>query len=181
MLRHDRIVVVFSVSLFLLHAHAFSQTDPARLKYGESMPSLAGQALSGKWIDLPRATHGNPAAVIFSFSRAAGRDSQNWTQHLSKDDPLLTLYTVIFLESVPRLLRSMVATGIQREMPAAMQDRTILLYRDEPAWKQRLQMTDESHACVTLVGPDGEVQWITSESFTEARYSELKKHIPVSK
>jgi hypothetical protein len=38
-------------------------------------------------------------------------------------------------------------------IPPALQDRTILLYRDEDLWKQRLQVVNERRACVLLLGP----------------------------
>ena len=177
MLRHNRITVSLLVSLFLLCGHASSQTAPSRLRYGDMMPSLAGQTLSGMWVDLPQATGGKPAVVVFSFSRAGGRDAQSWTQHLSADNPGLTIYTVIFLEGVPRFFRSMAVSGIKSEMPAAMQDKTVLLYRDEQLWKQRLQLGDERHACVALIGVHGEIRWMASDSFTDPRYSELGKMI----
>jgi hypothetical protein len=145
------------------------------------MPSFAGQTLLGKWLDLPAAASGKPAIVIFSFSRASGHDAQNWTQHLSKDDPRIAIYTVIFLESVPWFLRSMVASEIKNEMPSAMQDRTVLLYRDARSWKQRLQLADEGHACVSLIRANGEIQWMDSDSFADARYSDLTKQIQALK
>jgi hypothetical protein len=161
----------------LLSLPARGQLAPSHLKPDDTLPPLAGQALSGKWVDLPASAAGKPAVVIFSFSRAAGRDAHNWTQHLSKDDPRLSIYTVIFLESVPRLIRGMVVSGIKSQIPTVMQDRTILLYQDERSWKQRLHLADESHACVTLVRENGKIQWMNSESFVDVRYSELTKQI----
>jgi hypothetical protein len=133
------------------------------------MPRLEGQTFSGKWVDLPAAAAGKPAVVIFSFSRAAGHDAQNWTQHLSGDEPQFPIYTIIFLETVPKLFRSIAVSAIKNEIPVRMHDRTILLYRDEGSWKQRLRLGDESHACVTLVRANGEIQWMSSDSFTGVR------------
>jgi hypothetical protein len=55
MLRLDRIVASLSVWLLLFCAHAASQTNAPHLKDGDTMPSLAGQTLSGKWIESPSA------------------------------------------------------------------------------------------------------------------------------
>jgi hypothetical protein len=177
MSRYTRIFVGLSVSLLLLSSYASSQTNASSLNDNDKLPSIAAPALSGKWVDMPAITAGKPAVAIFSFSRAAGREAQNWTQHLSKDDEHLAIYTVIFLESVPRLLRSMVLSEIKKDVPGVMQDRTIILYRDEREWKQRLQLTDEHRACLTLIRANGEIQWINSEPFTDARYVELRKQI----
>lgn len=181
MRRHDKIVTSLAVSFFLLGAHAFSQINPSRLGSGSAMPSLAGQTLAGTWVDLPGDAAGKPAIVVFTFSHAGGRDAQNWSRRLLKDDPRLSIYTIVFLEGVPRLLRNMVASEIKSAMPTELQDRTILLYQDENSWKQRLQLADESHACVTLLRANGEIQWMNCESFADVRYSELTKQMRVLK
>ena len=164
-----------SISSFLLSAHFAAQAGQSSLKPGDFLPPLAGQALTGKWLDIASVFGGDPAVVGFSFSRAGGRDAQLWTQRLMKDDPHLAIYTVIFLESVPGFFRGMAVSGIKDGMPPALQDRTILLYRDEDLWRQRLQVANERHACVMLLGPTGRVQWTTSGPFAEAIYSEFSK------
>lgn len=170
-------VAGLSISLFLFSTHSAAQPGQTHLKPGDIPPSLAGQALTGKWVDITSASSGNPAVVVFSFSRAGGRDAELWTQHLMKGDPHLAIYTVIFLESVPGLFRAMAVSGIKDGMPSALQDRTILLYRDEDLWKQRLQVANERHACVMLLGPTGRVQWMKSGPFADALYSEFSKSI----
>ncbi|HTV05330.1 MAG TPA: hypothetical protein VME86_08170 [Acidobacteriaceae bacterium] len=175
-----RSFVCLSTAFLLLASSAVTQSDPLHLKRGDTLPPLSGSSLTGKRLDLPPVTGGAPAAVICSFSRAAGRDAQNWSQHIAKDDPHVTIYTVIFLEAVPRLFRSMAVSGIRHGMPPTLQSRTILIYRDEDLWKQRLQITDTNHVCVILLGPNGHIQWTSSTGFTDAQYSGLRKCIRTS-
>ena len=177
MYRRSFFFASLSISLFLLSAHSPAQLGQPYLKPGEILPPLASQALTGKWLDIASSNRGSPAVVVFSFSRAGGRDAQLWTQRLMKDDPHLTIYTVIFLESVPGLFRAMAVSGIKDGMPPALQDRTILLYRDEDLWRQRLQVANERHTCVMLLGPTGRVQWMTPGPFSDALYSEFGKSI----
>lgn len=115
--------------------------------------------------------------VIFSFSRAGGRDARNWAQHLSKDDPNLPLYTVIFLESVPHLFRSIAASEIRSGMPQAMQARTLLLYEQQSLWEQRLRLTSEGQAYVVLVGQTGNIRWLHSGPLADPLYLELKEQM----
>lgn len=170
-----------AISSLLLCAHAFSQNAAQSLKYDDILPPVTAETLSGKEVDLRNAVVGTPAVMIFSFSRSGGRDAQNWAQHLSKDYPRLSIYIIIFLDSVPRLLRSMVVSRIKSEMPVVLQDRAFVLYHDERTWKQRLQLADESHACVALIRANGAIQWINSESFSVSRYSELTTQLQALK
>ena len=106
----------------LLSALAGAQTGPPALKAGDMLPPLAGQALSGKQVDLAAALGGGPAVVVLSFSREGGRDAQLWTQRVRKDNPQLAVGMAIFLESVPGLFRGMAVSGIKSGVPAALQD-----------------------------------------------------------
>jgi hypothetical protein len=178
--RQNAVAAGLVVLVMLLSVAAPGQPAPSHLKPDDTLPVLGGQALTGRWLDLPAAAGESPAAVILSFSRAGGRDAQNWAQHLSKDYPHLAIYTVIFLESVPRLFRSVAVSGIRGGMPLFMQDRTILLYQDESLWKQRLQVTDKSRASVILLGPREHIQWITSGPFADSLYLALSKQIGAS-
>jgi hypothetical protein len=164
-----------SMLLLLLSAHSGAQAEQSSLKAGDNLPPLAGQALTGKWLDAASDMGGKPAVVVFSFSRAGGRDAQLWTERLMKDDPHLAVYTVIFLESVPGLFRGMAVSGIKGGMPAGLQDRTILMCRDEDLWKHRLQGANEGRACVMLLGPTGRVQWMTAGPYADGLYSEFIK------
>lgn len=153
------------------------QPGSSHLKPGDTLPALVGQTITGKNLDLPAAADDSQAVLIFSFSRAGGRDAQNWEQRLSKDYPHLSIYTAIFLESVPRLFRPLAVTGIRNGMPLLLQDRTMLSYRDESLWKERLHVADESHASVILLGPGGHIRWIRSGPFTASLYLALETQI----
>lgn len=179
-LRQNAVAAGLVILTILLSVPTPGQPAPSQLKPDDTLPMLGGQALTGKWLDLPAAAGDSPAAVILSFSRAGGHDAQNWAQHLSKDYPHLAIYTVIFLESVPRLFRSVAVSGIRGGMPLSMQYRTILLYRYESLWKRRLQATDEGRASVILLGPRGHIKWITSDPFADSLYLALSKQIRAS-
>lgn len=168
---------ILSVSFFLFSAHSATQSDQSKLKLGDFLPPLAGQTLTGKWLNVAAVSSANRSVVVFSFSRAGGRDAQLWTQRLAELDPHLAIYTVIFLGSVPSLFRTMAVSGIKNGMPLALQDRTILLYRDENLWEKRLQIANEDRACVVLRSSTGQIQWMTTGPFADVLYLEFNKQI----
>ncbi len=137
-------------------------------------PQFSGETLTGKAMELPAAALGQPAVVVFSFSKAAGNDSRSWSERLSKDFAnAVPIYTIIELESVPKLFRGMALSGIKSSMPLLLQERTIVLYRDEALWKQRLAFSDGNRAYVILLDPDGRMRWNNDGPFTEASYAQL--------
>jgi predicted transcriptional regulator len=62
-------------------------------------------------------------------------------------------------------------------MPVAVQDRTIVLYRDEQLWKQRLEVKDESRAYVVLLDRSGTIRWMNSGAFSDSTYGILKAKV----
>lgn len=157
---------------------AAAQSNAAPLQPGQILPQISGQALTGELIELPAAAKGKPTVVIFSFSRAAGNDARSWNERLSRDFPKdVPSYTIIVLESVPKLFRGMALSGIKGSMPIPMQDRTIVLYRDETLWKQRLAFSEDGHAYVILLGPDGRMTWRSEGTFTEGAYARMKDQL----
>ena len=177
MLRRNCGVISTGALVVLLAASALGEQGTSLLKPGDALPPLGGQTLSGKPFDLPTAAAGKVAVVIFSFSRGGGRDAQNWAQHFSKDDPYLPIYTAIFLESVPRVFRSIAVSGIRNGMPPVMLDRTMLLYQHQTSWEQRLHVTDESHACVLVLDQSGRIRWISLGPFADSLYLRLRKEV----
>jgi hypothetical protein len=167
---------VWSVTV-LLASSVSGERGSVPLQPGDVLPSLAGQSLSGKPLDLPANAQGKVAVAIFSFSRAGGRDARNWAQHFSKNYPRLPVYNVIFLESVPRLFRGMVVSGIKSGMPPATQDRTVILYERQSFWELRLHVTNEDSARVLVLGRTGLIRWMSSGPFAEAIYLRVKTEI----
>ena len=169
---------LLGVLLIITPLICVAQPIATPLHSGDMFPQFTGKTLTGKPLELPAVAAVKPAVVIFSFTRRAGKDAQLWSERIAKDYPRdVPCYTMIMLESVPTLFRGMVVSGIKGDMPPAVQDRTIVSYRDEELWKQRLAATDDSHAYVLLLGSHGHMHWRNSGTFNDAEYTKLKSGI----
>jgi hypothetical protein len=169
-----------SLSGFLIPALKVQAAPPdaSPLQRGQALPQISGEALTGRSLQLPAAASGKPAVIIFSFSKTAGKDARAWNERLSRDFPGdVPSFTIIVLESVPKLFRGMALSGIKSSMPIPMQDRTIVLYRDETLWKQRLAFSEDSRAYVVSLDSDGRIQWKSERAFTEDAYAQLKDQL----
>jgi ATP10 protein len=168
-------VAGFVIPALWLRAAA-SNASP--LQRGQGLPQISGQALTGRSIELPAAANSRPAVVIFSFSKAAGNDARAWNERLARDFPWdVPSFTIIVLESVPKLFRGMALSGIKSSMPSSVQDRTIVLYRDEMLWKQRLAFSEDNRAYVLLLDSDSRIQWKNEGPFKDDIYTELKDQL----
>jgi len=98
-----------------------------------------------------------------------------WNERLAGDFPdTVSTYGVIQLESAPKIFRRLAISGIKSSMPVSVQNRTIVLYRDEQLWRQRLAVKDESRAYVVLLDQSGTIRWINSGGFSDGTYGMLK-------
>jgi ATP10 protein len=150
------------------------------LHVGDALPVIAGETTSGKTLALPPAAAGKAAILVFSFSRAGGNDAHIWNDHVAikaGDDSRVPSFTVMMLESVPRVLRGMVASSIRKQMPAAMYERCIVVFRDEAIWKQRFAASDLGRAYVLLIDGGSRICWMNSGPFSDSAFQQLREAV----
>jgi hypothetical protein len=173
-----RLSIFVSIAIALAMSAALilaAQSNMAALQAGSILPTFSGRTVTDRPLSLPGSSREKPTVLVFSFSRTAGKDARLWNEHLAKDFPgEVSAYGVIQLESAPKVFRQLAVSGIKSSMPVSVQDRTIVLYRDEQLWKQRLAVKDESRAYVVLLDPSGTIRWINSGAFSDATYGLLK-------
>lgn len=184
MLQNNRTLTMCALLLALgslaVPPTVLAQSATAALQLGDAFPDISGQALSGKPLQLSSVIGGKAAIVVFSFSKAAGKDARSWNERISKDycsDHSLACSTVIMLASAPRLLRGVIVSRLKRTIPPSIRRGTIVSYQKEDVWKQRLAVTDGSRAYVFRLDQSGRIRWRNSGAFSEAEYKGLKNAV----
>ncbi len=177
-LEHLSRYAIFVILIIAFPPSRLYAAQPDPLRAGESFPGLSAKTLTGKSLELPAAALGKPAVLLFSFSRAAGKDAHLWKERLARDfSNAVPAYDVVVLESLPKLFRGLALSGIRSGMPLSMQDRTIVLYQDEKLWRTRLAASDNNRAYVVLLAPDGHLRWSNAAACTASEYARLKNQI----
>lgn len=152
-----------------------AQSIPVPLQVGSVFPTFSGRTITDRPLTLPASPTAKPTVLVFSFSRTAGKDARMWNEHVAKDFPEnVAAYGVIQLESAPKVFRRLAISGIKSSMPASVQNRTIVLDRDEQLWKHWLAVKDESRAYVVLLDRSGTIRWMNSGAFSDSAYGMLK-------
>jgi ATP10 protein len=173
MLQRSRLLALLLVLCFFEAALAQTLLHP-----GDTFPEISGPTLSGKHLTLPADAAGKPAVVSFSFSKAGGKESGLWSEHIENDFPAVGHpYTVMMIEAAPKFVRGMIISGSKKGMSPQAQDRCIAMEHDEDAWKKRIGFTDENKAYIFLLTPNGRIVWKSSGPFSDAEYASLKKEI----
>jgi hypothetical protein len=150
----------------------------------QSIPRLTAESLNGKNISLPEDFGGKSAILVVGFSRAGGNQCASFARKLVKEPSVVEgkviVYQIAVLESAPRFIRPMILHGMRSGIPKTEQGRFLPLFRNEKQWKQVAGFTvaQESDSYLLLADPDGTVRWTGHGQYSDALYTEFKRHLP---
>lgn len=127
----------------------------------QSIPTTAGETLSGKPIVLADAVRGHTVVLIAGFSREGGNGAGDWAKAIHADPALAhtTVFQISMLARAPGFIRGMIKSGIKKSVPPADQDRFVVLSTDEQPWKSYFGVTTENDAYVVLIDAQGKILW----------------------
>lgn len=140
---------------------AFVLVSSAAAANGPSMPSTAGETLSGKKIVLAEAVRGHAVALVAGFSREGGSGTGAWVKAIHSDGALsdVTIYQVAMLAGAPSLLRGMIKNSMKNGLTPAEQDRFVVLVQDEKAWRSYFEVNSDKDPYIALLDASGKMLW----------------------
>lgn len=127
---------------------------------------------------MPGAVHGHPAVLVVCFTHASGRHCTETTKQLEdyfKNNAELEIYTVIFLEDAPRLVRGMAKSGIKGGVPKEDYDRFLTVTEHEKDVKATVHFQDPDEAYLAVLGPEGTVRWTSHGPLTDQTVGKLRE------
>jgi len=84
------------------------------------------------------------------------------------------------LEDVPGLLRGMVERGMRSGFPVELQRQTLLVYKNNDAWRERLAVTDDKTAYIVAIDARGYVRGTATGPFTSTEIEKMMRVIAPS-
>jgi hypothetical protein len=127
----------------------------------QSLPSTAGETLSGKRIVLVDEVRGHTAILVAGFSREGGAGTGDWMKAIHADPAFAnaTVYQLAMLAGAPGFMRGMIRSGMKKGLSAAEQDRFVVLTDDEKLWRTYFDVTTDNEPYVVLLDPQAKVRW----------------------
>ncbi|MCX7602899.1 MAG: hypothetical protein N2036_02375 [Bryobacteraceae bacterium] len=139
------------------------------------LPQASGESLAGQKVVLPDAFLGQPAVVIWSFSREAGELTAQWAAPLARDR--VNVWSAAVIEAAPRLIRPMIRSGMRRSSPPPFHPRFLCITSGEKQLRQALAVQDDRLPIVTLLDAQGSVVWRHAGPYSQAADAELRRRI----
>jgi len=139
------------------------------------LPRVEAESLTGQKLVLPDALRGQPAVVVWSFSREAGEKVDKWAASLARDR--VNVWSAAVIEAAPRLIRPMIRASMRRASPEPFHPRFLCVTRGEKELRAALGVSNDKLPLVTLLGPDGAVLWRHSGGYDPEAEAELRRRL----
>ena len=146
--------------------------------FGQVLPSFAGESLAGKKFMMPGAVHGHPAVLVVCFTHASGPRCTEWTKRLDSDfrnNADLEIYTVIFLEDAPKLVRGMAKSGIRSGVAKEDYDHYLIVTEHEKEVKAAVHFQEPDDAYLAVLDPEGEVRWTSHGAVSDETVGKIRE------
>ena len=144
----------------------------------ENLPVTQAETLTGQKLEFPLALAGKPAVCVFGFSREAGDKTKVWMARLSQDG--INSWSVANLEAAPALVRGMIRGSMRKGTSASLLERSLILTKDEKAWKQTIGAKQDNLPVVVLLDATGRILWTYEGVFADETYRELTARLSAS-
>ncbi len=127
----------------------------------QSLPTSAGETLSGKRIVLADSVKGHTAVLVAGFSREGGDGTGAWIKQLRADNAFAaaTIYQVAMLAGAPGLMRGMIRNGMKKGTSPAEQNFSVVLTEDQKLWESFFGVTTDRDPYVVLLDTSGKILW----------------------
>jgi hypothetical protein len=127
----------------------------------QSLPSTAGETLSGHRIVLADALRNHSTILIAGFSKDVGPACGDWGKAIQADSALsaFAVYQVSMLQQAPSLLRGVIKSGMRKDLSADQQDHFVVLTQDDKLWRDYFAVASDKDPYVVLIASSGQVLW----------------------
>lgn len=169
-MRLERIWIRRLAGIALAGALASGAAAGEALAVGTRLPAIEGKTFSGVQVSLPDAVKGKVALLVVTFSKDASPNAKAWTERFETEygkNDKYAVYDVLMLEGLPRLMRGMISGQIKKDFPPARQQRALPVYKDEAAWKERLEVKDARVPHLVLLDGAGAIRWLHRGPFRD--------------
>jgi hypothetical protein len=145
------------------------------LAMAENLPMTPAETLAGQKLEFPAALTGKAAVCVFGFSKEAGDRTKVWMTRLSQDG--INSWSIANLERAPAMVRGMIRGGMRKGTPPHLLERSLILTKDEKAWKQAVGAKQDNLPVVVLFDATGRILWTYEGLFAVEQYQELKTRL----
>jgi hypothetical protein len=139
---------------------------------GPELPATRGENLNGQQIEFPAVLRDKLSVCVFGFNKTAGDRAKTWMTRLEKEG--IEAWSVVDLESAPSFVRGMIKSSMRKGTSESLRARSLVLTKDEKAWKQALDLRQPELPVVAVFDASGEIAWAYEGIVSDDVFARLK-------
>ena len=144
-------------------------------------PQVSGVNLERKRLSLPQDFEGQANILFVAFQQWQQREVNTWipkAKELETTHSDIRYYELPTIRPLNRLAQAFINSGMRAGIPDRLaRQRTITLYLKKDAFRRALDLPDEDHIYVLLIGADGRVLWRERGVYSPAKAEGLERQI----
>jgi hypothetical protein len=127
----------------------------------QTMPSTAGETLTGSRIVPADVVRGRAAILVAGFSHDGGMQCGPWMKAIRADAALsgVAAYELAMLEKAPGFIRGVIKSGMRKGTTPEEQNEIVVMTKDQPEWEEYFGVGDDKDPYVVMLDAKGNMVW----------------------
>jgi len=167
---------IIAFTLLALSLIGCSKTYINRNPIGEKFPTVKGQTLTEKEIELPTYFEGTSVILLLGYVQDSQFDIDRWLIGLDMTETNIKAYEIPTIQGLfPRMFKSSIDEGMRKGIPKELWGGVITVYDDGAKVQEFTGNENPNNARVLLLDSMGKVVYFHDRGFSVLALNELRE------
>ena len=151
---------------------------PNKNPVGETFPSVKGENLEKRYINLPADLANEPSVLLLGFVQNAQFDIDRWLIGLDMTKTKVDVYEVPTMQGMfPKFFKTQINEGMRKGIPKSLWKGVITVYDDGEMLQKFTGNMNPNNARVILLDDSGTVNYFYYDGFSVDALNKLKQNL----
>jgi hypothetical protein len=166
------IMLIFIVATFIGCATTYTNRNPV----GEMFPSISGESLEKKEVDMPDYFEGSQVVLLLGYKQDSQFDIDRWLIGLDMTNTNIKAYELPTIQGMlPRMFSTFIDEGMRSGIPKELWGGVITVYADGAELQEFTGNENPNNARVLLLDKNGKIIYFFDRGFSVFALNELKE------
>jgi hypothetical protein len=155
---------------------ACSTPFPNQAVEGQIFPSITGETLEKKTLNIPQDLNKNPVLLLIGYKQNSQFDIDRWLIGLDMTNTLVDVYELPTIQGMfPRMFSTVIDNGMRAGIPKELWKGVVTVYADGEKVQKFTGNENGNNARVALLNKDGLVIYFYDQGFSVMALNNLRK------
>ena len=164
-------MLLFTIVLFSSCATTYNNRNPV----GENFPTVSGQTLSEKEVEMPDYFSGSQVILLVAYKQDTQFDVDRWLIGLEMTDTKAKVYELPTIQGLfPRMFKTFIDEGMRSGIPKELWGGVITIYSGGAEVQEFTGNENPNNTRVILLDKNGKVTFFHDRGFSVQSLNELR-------